>query len=466
MSLVSCHVQKYSQNKDGYTEYFILVLYQGREWALRKRFSDFSKFDEYLRNSGYTINYQLPEKNWWNKFDPTLLTRRLKELQNYLDVLLGEELSAQDSLVREFLEVDENMLAMALKAPPEESPFADRLVTLTKQMRSSMIGIPSHRDSLGGVVGAVQCGRNVRENSKYYIRDDSPGGTPRQRSRDHHHGSFGGGGGGGGGGATGNARGNSGSFSAGFGGALRIGIGSFSGGFGHVENAAQAVADAAKRETFAAHAGRLWLLLGKQTDARVKEMDASNAVPMPFGSSRNCADGATFHGDDNGDDGGEDIWKVAGGGKNEDAPPPPPKQNSTAIAPTDRPRSGSWFIDTLSARQDLSTLLAVHSLEGDLLAEALPKNCLRLGDPSLCLFKEWELPFEPVSNSVGPNQTPSSPATIASSPRSGKFHGGSSSGLPSPKPIGNAVGRDQLRRINSEGKKNVTIGPDMYGTSV
>ena len=97
MSLVSCHVQKYTQNKEGYTEYFILVLYQGREWAVRKRYSDFSKFDEYLRNSGYSISYQLPEKNWWNKFDPTLLSKRLKELQNYLDVLLREEMSAQDS---------------------------------------------------------------------------------------------------------------------------------------------------------------------------------------------------------------------------------------------------------------------------------------------------------------------------------------------------------------------------------
>jgi len=181
MSLVSCHVQKYTQNKDGYTEYFILVLYQGREWAVRKRYSDFSKFDEYLRNSGYSISYQLPEKNWWNKFDPTLLSKRLKELQNYLDVLLREEMSAQDSLVREFLEVDENMLALAKKQPFREATFADRMVQLVKQMRKDMIGIPSHRESLGG--DNNYSGRNHRENSKYY-RDDSPGGTPRQRSKD------------------------------------------------------------------------------------------------------------------------------------------------------------------------------------------------------------------------------------------------------------------------------------------
>lgn len=413
MSLVSCHVQKYTQNKDGYTEYFILVLYQGREWAVRKRYSDFSKFDEYLRNSGYSISYQLPEKNWWNKFDPTLLSKRLKELQNYLDVLLREEMSAQDSLVREFLEVDENMLALAKKQPFREATFADRMVQLVKQMRKDMIGIPSHRESLGG--DNNYSGRNHRENSKYY-RDDSPGGTPRQRSKD--------GGFVGGGAVAQMQRRQSGSFSGvgsgggGFGGVLRIGIGSFSGNVGTAD-AAQAVADAARREAFAEQSARLWLLVGKQVEAKLQEL-AHPSLPVPADPNASS----------------DSIQQALG-------------------APV----------------EDLATWLELLDFESDSLAETLPKNTLvmRAGDPSQCVVK-WVSPAidGPASASPSPSSTPRArvlPREILRPP----LLPPSNSPVPSPSPSPSAAGAwgKELRRINSEGKasKPATTPRQQYAAS-
>ena len=503
---MSCHVQKYYQSKDGYTEYFILVLYQGREWAVRKRFSDFSKFDEYLRTSGYTINYQLPEKNWWNKFDPTLLTRRLKELQNYLDVLLREELSAQNSLVREFLEVDENMLLMAKKAPLKDGTLAERLVKLVKTMRTSLIGIPSHRESLGDAV-AAQYGRNYRENSKYYYRDDSPGGTPRQRSKEHN-GSFGASASAASAAAVAAARGNSGSFSGGgFGGVLRIGIGSFSGNVGGVENAAQAVADAARREAFLAQSTRLWLLLGRQTEARARELNgAENGLPVPFplGAPAQtqgglpaeqaeltaaaavvevAADESVLGGDEDGD-----VWKEAGGVSEPASatPVPAPAPTPTLAAPAvPAASSASWIVETLSAPTgasspagsvgslSLASLLALHSLESDTLVESLPKNSLTLlaGDPSLCVFRG-----EGFGGLGGGHPAASAPLPVPvavpnSSPRSGKVSPRAGDALPPRSPASASspavghVGREQLRRVNSEGKSGPS-GPSAYGKSL
>ena len=142
---VSAHVQKNSLNKDGFTEYFILILYKGSEWGIRKRYSDFVQFDLYLQQSGYEVFHKLPEKNFWSRLDPTLISKRMVELQNYLSTLLQNTLSTDNNLIREFLEVDENTLAMAIKQskrePHKETSWAERLNVIVKDTRKTMVGI-------------------------------------------------------------------------------------------------------------------------------------------------------------------------------------------------------------------------------------------------------------------------------------------------------------------------------------
>ena len=142
---VSANVQKNSLNKDGYTEYFLLILYKGSEWGIRKRYSDFVKFDRYLQESGYEIAYKLPEKNFWSRFDDTLISKRMVELQAYLNSLLQNTLSTDNNLIREFLEVDENILAMAIeqskREPHKETTYDERLEDIVKSARRMMLGM-------------------------------------------------------------------------------------------------------------------------------------------------------------------------------------------------------------------------------------------------------------------------------------------------------------------------------------
>lgn len=102
------HVQKCDKSPEGHMEFFIKICFLGREvppyhyhyhyqpinmyltyvrapcpfvsyhlytipqWGIRKRYSDFLHFDEYLRRTGISVDYRLPPKNWWSRFDPTL----------------------------------------------------------------------------------------------------------------------------------------------------------------------------------------------------------------------------------------------------------------------------------------------------------------------------------------------------------------------------------------------------------
>ena len=56
---MSATVQNYSQNNAGYTEYFIVVFYKGYEWGIRKRYSDFVRFNEYVLSKGYKLDVQI-----------------------------------------------------------------------------------------------------------------------------------------------------------------------------------------------------------------------------------------------------------------------------------------------------------------------------------------------------------------------------------------------------------------------
>ena len=108
----SAHIQRFSTNSEGRTEYFINVIYLGSQWAIRKCFSDFSHFNSVLKSRELTIPVDLPEKSWWNKFNPDFLNQRKKTLQAYLNTLL-QNVELDNSLLKEFLEVDENMLIIA-----------------------------------------------------------------------------------------------------------------------------------------------------------------------------------------------------------------------------------------------------------------------------------------------------------------------------------------------------------------
>jgi PX domain len=107
-ALASAHIQKYSITPEGHVEYFIKVVYIGKEWPLRKRYSDFSKFDSIVRSQKSDMPVELPPKRRlkFNSIDPEFLAKRLQLLQGYLDSFFCYPLSPEHSLVKEFLEVD------------------------------------------------------------------------------------------------------------------------------------------------------------------------------------------------------------------------------------------------------------------------------------------------------------------------------------------------------------------------
>jgi len=167
MSLVSCHVQKHSTTADGVTEYFINVVFIGKQWGIRKRYHhhhnhhhnhhnynhhnhhnhnhhryrDFLKFDEFLRKDNVIINSELPPKKWWNRLDPTLIAIRMKALQGYLDELLKCVSLSESSLLREFLEVDVINLQVAKKKSMKGIDYNDRMKAIINDASKNMVSM-------------------------------------------------------------------------------------------------------------------------------------------------------------------------------------------------------------------------------------------------------------------------------------------------------------------------------------
>jgi hypothetical protein len=142
MSAVSADIQKYEVGADGSIHYFIKVMYNGREWAVRKRYSDFSKLDEYLLKDGYNLSYALPSKQFWYRMDKKALLERQKGLQSYLNILLTSTLSADHSLVKEFLDVDHNKLEQARKLSFHQLKRTERMESLVSIMSRLVIYMP------------------------------------------------------------------------------------------------------------------------------------------------------------------------------------------------------------------------------------------------------------------------------------------------------------------------------------
>jgi hypothetical protein len=142
MTTTTADIQRYEVSAEGNIYYFIKVVYNGREWAVRKRYSDFSKLDEYLLKDGFKLSYALPSKQFWNRFDKKALMERQKGLQSYLNTLLTNTVSSDNSLVKEFLEVDHNRLQHARKQSFHALKRTERLESLVSIMSRMVIHIP------------------------------------------------------------------------------------------------------------------------------------------------------------------------------------------------------------------------------------------------------------------------------------------------------------------------------------
>jgi hypothetical protein len=147
MTTTSADIQRYEVSTEGNIHYFIKVVYNGREWAVRKRYSDFSRLDEFLQKDGFKLSYALPSKQFWNKYDKKALAARQKGLQSYLNTLLTNTVSSDNSLVKEFLEVDHNRLQQARKQSFHAFKRTERLESLVSIMNRMVIPIPAVKNA-------------------------------------------------------------------------------------------------------------------------------------------------------------------------------------------------------------------------------------------------------------------------------------------------------------------------------
>jgi hypothetical protein len=142
MASVSADIQKFQKNSQGSIEYFIKVVFNGREWSIRKRYSDFLTLDKFLRKDGWDVQIELPPKTWWKKYDKRLLAQRCKDLQNYLNSILTTTVSSESSLIREFFEFEVKKLEYARRQSFHEFRIAEKLDAVVGHFGRVVIAIP------------------------------------------------------------------------------------------------------------------------------------------------------------------------------------------------------------------------------------------------------------------------------------------------------------------------------------
>ena len=120
--------------------YVMNVLYQGKQWTIQRRYSDFTHLDKKLKKEGYTVGYDLPNKVVFGNYYPSVLDHRRKELNKYLSNL-SASLSSDNTYLREFFEVDENILKIALKKSRRMSDIyrSDNIMMIYKRACELMI---------------------------------------------------------------------------------------------------------------------------------------------------------------------------------------------------------------------------------------------------------------------------------------------------------------------------------------
>lgn len=123
-------IQYYQRNRDGIVEYFIKVVHNGKEWIIKRRYSEFAKLHEHLLKDGYRIEAKFPAKVMWKKNDKKILNRRLDDLRIYFRELLTKYSVAESSLLKEFLEVEVVFLKLARRQNVAETIRLDRIPVL------------------------------------------------------------------------------------------------------------------------------------------------------------------------------------------------------------------------------------------------------------------------------------------------------------------------------------------------
>ena len=150
MAAIAADVQRYRKTPEGHVEYFIKVVYKGKEWAIRKRYNDFSTFERLLRkNGGIEVSCKIPPKVWWDKFNHDTLAWRQKEMQKFLNILLQTTNPSESSLLREFLEVDINHLVKIRSLTFRGLRKEDRLRRIVETFAASIIPIQTSRQRRG-----------------------------------------------------------------------------------------------------------------------------------------------------------------------------------------------------------------------------------------------------------------------------------------------------------------------------
>ena len=126
--------------------YVMNILYQGQQWTTRRRYSDFVILDKKLKKEGYFVEGELPCKVIFGMFYQSVLDSRLKELNRYLR-LLNANISSDNTYLREFYEVDENMLKYALKMNKKLSDVqrAENIRKIFQEASMMMINVNSLR---------------------------------------------------------------------------------------------------------------------------------------------------------------------------------------------------------------------------------------------------------------------------------------------------------------------------------
>lgn len=144
----SADIQKFARNNDGYIEYYIKVVTNGREWIIKKRFSEFYTLNSYLTKHGFQPPYRLPDKKIWKTPDEKLLRQRQKELQMYLNELLLMYSINEITILKEFFELEMNVLIKPKNKSFHEIKYTQKLEMIPRIFESSVIKATSAKSRL------------------------------------------------------------------------------------------------------------------------------------------------------------------------------------------------------------------------------------------------------------------------------------------------------------------------------
>lgn len=169
----SFQVQKYTRIHD-HIEFFIKVSYKGKEWGIWKRFKEFTRLDKYLRKIGIIMNFELPTKKWFNRFDNAFLMYRQKGLQKYLDrllLLIGQK--DVQHILEEFLNVESIFLNITKSLCKNQRylSYIDKLAEITHHFKFQIIPISINNQSSMNTPGTSVVKPDIRVSELSYPRD-------------------------------------------------------------------------------------------------------------------------------------------------------------------------------------------------------------------------------------------------------------------------------------------------------